>query len=282
MMRPIVAISWVALRKEMPSGKYTGNQNQINTKSARPIICAGPAPPEAGVPEPVFPGKPFATHEFQHRREGFSQYGPSNGRRSACGRLLGVQLPSLNSKLHSLEDDPDRSFTRLRREFADLRTRQDRPRFIASRFRPYLSGSVLDVGCDVAVLRQFIEPELYAGVGLSPEADVKMDLEQGGRLPFDDHAWDTVVCLDVLEHLDNLHQLFDEIIRVARNHVIVSFPNNWGSARRCSIQILDLMALEKPRPILNRAWRTLFFPTKRRYLNRYSHTVVCVYGIHFA
>jgi 2-polyprenyl-3-methyl-5-hydroxy-6-metoxy-1,4-benzoquinol methylase len=40
-----------------------------------------------------------------------------------------------------------------------------------------------------------------------------------------------VVCIDVLEHLDNLHRMFDELVRVSCGHVIVSLPNCWSGAR---------------------------------------------------
>ena len=36
----------------------------------------------------------------------------------------------------------------------------------------------------------------------------------------------------MLEHLDNLHTNFNELIRVTRNHVILSLPNNWANARK--------------------------------------------------
>ncbi|MFT6362876.1 MAG: hypothetical protein ACJAZ8_001286, partial [Planctomycetota bacterium] len=42
----------------------------------------------------------------------------------------------------------------MKREFIQFKTRQDRPRFISERFGQALSGRVLDVGCDEAVLRE--------------------------------------------------------------------------------------------------------------------------------
>lgn len=44
-------------------------------------------------------------------------------------------------------------------------------------------------------------------------------------LPFDDDSFDVVICTDVMEHLENKHQLAREIARVSRKGVIVSLPN---------------------------------------------------------
>lgn len=206
----------------------------------------------------------------------------------------------------------------LTHEYVDFLERADRPRFVGRRFEPCLRGRVLDIGCDRAAMRP-IFGERYAGVGLTPDADHRVDLERDGKLPFPDDSWDTVVCLDVLEHLNNLHAMFEEIVRVAREHVVISLPNNWSTARkriargrgsfihyglpaeppedrhkwffnteeavdflrdrarRHGLEIVELVALEKPRPVWNRAWRRLRHPSDRSYLNLYPHTVVCVY-----
>src|SRR6185295_18439127 len=93
----------------------------------------------------------------------------------------------------------------LQREFVKFRIRSDRPTFIGNRFGKYLKGRVLDAGCDEAVLAKLLGKERYSGIGLTNEAVVRVDLEKAGRLPFQDQSWDTVLCLDVLEHLNNLY-----------------------------------------------------------------------------
>jgi 2-polyprenyl-3-methyl-5-hydroxy-6-metoxy-1,4-benzoquinol methylase len=151
---------------------------------------------------------------------------------------------------------------------------------------------------------------------------VKIDLEREGTLPYNSANWDTVICLDTLEHLNNLHAICDELFRVARKHVIISLPNCWCQARRClaagsgsiwqygltkvppvdrhkwffnteeafafmiaqsdrtdsSLKVIELVALENRRPLINRFWRRVKYPSRRRYLNLYPHTIVCVYG----
>lgn len=102
--------------------------------------------------------------------------------------------------------------------------REEKAPYIAAKYRDILGGSVLDVGCDQCYLRRHLRrPDLYIGVDLGPPADVvvNLDLEP---LPFADGVFDTVVCTDVLEHLERIHAVFDGLCRIAREHVIISLP----------------------------------------------------------
>lgn len=56
--------------------------------------------------------------------------------------------------------------------------------------------------------------------------DTVVDLERAG-LPFADGSFDTVICTDVLEHIDNIYGAYDELFRISRRFVIISLPNNW-------------------------------------------------------
>jgi len=117
-------------------------------------------------------------------------------------------------------------------EYANFVERHERIEYAARRFARYLSGKVLDVGCDEAFLKR-LRPELdYTGVDVRGAPDVVLDLEAAERLPFPDAAFDTVVCIDVLEHLDALHRTFDEMVRVMRRYLLLALPNCWVDARR--------------------------------------------------
>ncbi|MBI4661673.1 MAG: methyltransferase domain-containing protein [Verrucomicrobia bacterium] len=117
-------------------------------------------------------------------------------------------------------------------EYVSIPSRSARAEYIARRFRDYLTGSILDVGCDRAALRQLVPNVQYTGIDIGGAPDLVIDLEATERLPFDNEGFDCVVCSDVLEHLDHLHRNFAELVRVSKRHVIISLPNNWTNARR--------------------------------------------------
>ncbi len=203
--------------------------------------------------------------------------------------------------------------------FVEFHARQDRPRFLHGLYGELLAPPVLDVGCDRAALREIVGADRYTGIDRSSEADVRQDLQANPRLPFEDRAFETVFCTDVLEHLENLHALFDELVRVTRTHLLVTLPNNWNSARarlarghgpiahyglpldppedrhrwffslgeaelflldrarRHALEVVDLRALEKPRPAPIRLARRIASVSHERYLNRFAHTILVLY-----
>ena len=116
-------------------------------------------------------------------------------------------------------------------EIISIDDREARSRFISERFRPFIRGRVLDVGCDQAHLKRLIDDLDYVGVDVGGSPDLVVNLERE-RLPFPDRDFDFVLCSDVLEHLDNHHQTFGELVRVARGAIVVSLPNNHANARR--------------------------------------------------
>ena len=117
-------------------------------------------------------------------------------------------------------------------DFVNFPEKADRSAYIAEKFGSHLSGRVLDVGCAEMVLKK-LRPDLrYTGIDIDGEPDLKLNLEKVDRLPFDDGAFDVTVCTDVLEHLDNLHFIFGELVRVTAKTLIVSLPNNWANARQ--------------------------------------------------
>jgi SAM-dependent methyltransferase len=109
----------------------------------------------------------------------------------------------------------------------NYRNRQERLAYLRANFGPYLRARVLDVGCDQAYLRDALGRAHYVGIDLYGRPDVLVNLEQV-NLPFGDSVFDCVVCLDVLEHLEHIHALSDEIVRVARQYLIISLPNPVG------------------------------------------------------
>jgi SAM-dependent methyltransferase len=116
--------------------------------------------------------------------------------------------------------------------YINFQSREDRSRFVAAHFNKYLSQSVLDVGCFEAPLRDLLDAGSYIGIDMAGRPDLFIDLENIVYLPFADNAFACVLCVDVLEHLDNLHNVFAELVRLSNKFIIVSLPNCWCDARR--------------------------------------------------
>lgn len=108
-------------------------------------------------------------------------------------------------------------------------SREDKPEYVWRKYRELLQGRILDVGADECGLRQYLpEGTEYIGIGLGGSVDLAINLEKE-RLPYTDNSFDCVLCLDVLEHLDNIHEVFDELCRVTGKYLIISLPNPWSS-----------------------------------------------------
>lgn len=84
--------------------------------------------------------------------------------------------------------------------------------------------SVLDVGCRDGQLRRLLPAQVhYSGCDLLPGENVRYvgdirSIEIGER-------FDCVIALDMLEHVDDLHALFDRLAGFAGRAMIVSLPN---------------------------------------------------------
>jgi SAM-dependent methyltransferase len=203
----------------------------------------------------------------------------------------------------------------MRVDYSAFSARADRTKYIVNSFGQYISGKVLDVGCDKAVMKKLLPAIDYIGVDIAGEPDIRLNLEEMDALPFSDNAFNCVICSDVLEHLDNIHHVFGELVRVAGKYLIISLPNNWTNARRplergkgsfdkyglpvvppkdrhkwffsleearqflvgqtelFPVEIKEFRVTEKPRPFVTRAYRRLFYPAEKDYLNRYAHTL---------
>ena len=117
-------------------------------------------------------------------------------------------------------------------ELISFNARADRTHFVAKRFANYFTQKVLDVGCYEAPLRALLPPGCYVGVDMAGSPDIVLNLDAAERLPFADNEFPTVISIETLEHLENLHRMFGELVRVSANYVIVSLPNCWRDARR--------------------------------------------------
>ena len=105
--------------------------------------------------------------------------------------------------------------------------RQTKAQYVWLKYRSILRGRLLDVGADACHLKPHLDPETaYCGIGFGEGVDRVVDLEQE-LIPFPDGSFDCVLCLDVLEHIENIHAVFDEVCRVTRRFAVLSLPNAW-------------------------------------------------------
>lgn len=105
--------------------------------------------------------------------------------------------------------------------------RKTKAKYVWLKYKEILHGKILDVGADEQYLKQYLSNnDQYVGIGLG-NCDIRLDLEKT-KIPFPINEFDVVLCLDVLEHLDNIHDFFDEICRVSNKYIIVSLPNPWA------------------------------------------------------
>lgn len=74
-----------------------------------------------------------------------------------------------------------------------------------------------------------IDPKVYkycqgTVIGRNPRL-VHLGIYDGYHLEFSDNSFDTVTCVDVLEHVEDYHLFLDELLRVTRAGVFISTPN---------------------------------------------------------
>jgi len=99
------------------------------------------------------------------------------------------------------------------------------------------SGSVLDAGCGEGESLSQLAPVLPAkqsGIDLNPESVEftsarvpEADIAVGDitAMPFEDGAFDLVLCLEVLEHLPVPGLALEEIARVSARDIVISVPH---------------------------------------------------------
>lgn len=99
---------------------------------------------------------------------------------------------------------------------------------------PRIKGKVLDVGCGTKPYRDLIDAAVYHGLEYSDSAsgvEYKSQdfLYDGHKFPFNEAAYDCVICNEVLEHVFNADEFLSEINRCIKNSgkLLLTVPFVW-------------------------------------------------------
>ena len=104
-----------------------------------------------------------------------------------------------------------------------------RTEYVAKKLGKHNGDKVLDIGCREMVLKEYLEGNFnYLGLDyISKKSNapdfINHNLEKG--LPDNLKNIDTIVALDVLEHIDNIHDVYREFFFIADKTVVVALPN---------------------------------------------------------
>ena len=140
------------------------------------------------------------------------------------------------------------------------------PRFeYFDRYVPNWNGAkVLDVGCGGGYTSEFLAKRgaIVSGLDLSKrsieaarqhasQTGLKIDYQQGSAeaIPYEDNSFDAVICVDVLEHINDLKQVVSEIHRVLRQNSMFFFDtiNRTLKSKIAVIWLMEVILKNIPR-----------------------------------
>lgn len=96
---------------------------------------------------------------------------------------------------------------------------------------PYICGRVLDIGCgQMPYVHLFDRVTKRRYIGIDIQNHKGSVTASGEALPFRDAVFDSVLCLQVLEHVREPKQLFSEAYRVLKSNgvMLLTTPFMWG------------------------------------------------------
>ncbi len=137
---------------------------------------------------------------------------------------------------------------------------------------------VLDVGCGQGSVSTFLSGRGCHVFGVDPDPEnVKLAAERAiregrgidyrvgtaERLPYEDHQFDVVICLDVLEHASNVSQAIGEMSRVLQpgGYFLFDSINRTWTSRVVSVWLTESL-LRRRQSKRARDWRKFIRPTE--------------------
>lgn len=86
----------------------------------------------------------------------------------------------------------------------EYNSRDTRHKFLCDEFSEFLNGTILNIGGGGEKhLLNYISPKEYLELDITGNHDIKIDLDNINPLPIKDNRFDTIICTDVLEHLED-------------------------------------------------------------------------------
>ena len=106
--------------------------------------------------------------------------------------------------------------------------RDSRNKFIVKELGNYLGRKILGAGGggERHLAAYLPKDSEYVEIDIAGSPDILINLEDNMPLPFEKNTFDTIVCTDVLEHLDSFHEVLDELYRICSGNIIISLPNS--------------------------------------------------------
>lgn len=128
--------------------------------------------------------------------------------------------------------------------FSNWRSRLERSNFLRDFIAKTELKSVLNLGSggERALRTPFSVNQV--DVDFQGDVDLELDLDKIKKLPFKDNEFEMVCAMDVLEHLENFHLIFDEMARCSSKYLIISLPNSAAEIPLVAFKPYKLRSLE--------------------------------------
>lgn len=111
--------------------------------------------------------------------------------------------------------------------------------FVINNFKHHLKGKILDIGCNEGIIAEKLELKRDAYLGLDIDYQALLEVSKRGysykridlskeNIPLKDNSFDSFLCLDILEHLQDPKRIIKEIKKVVKPHGygIIALPND--------------------------------------------------------
>ncbi len=91
-------------------------------------------------------------------------------------------------------------------------------------------NSVLDIGCRDCYLNEKLPRSIkyYGNDILQNKQETVHYVGDFVTTTFSEKKFDMIIALDVLEHTDNLHKVFEKIVKISNGYIVVNLPNNYS------------------------------------------------------